>query len=573
MPAVLAGWVSGLLVLSPVVLGLFYVRLFGVDVPHYDSWSMVPLFEKLAAGTLTTEDLFSQHNEHRIFFPRLAMLSLGVLTAFDNVAVMYLIQGCLGATLVALLLAFRSSVGTNLLYFVPVPFLVFSWGQVWNLLQAFQVTLVFAQAFSVLALYSLYVAGRRGLRSFASAGAVLSGAVATFSAAPGLLVWPAGLLLILLLPSRGRTRAHLAGVWGLAGLAAWALYFRGYDQPANTAARYQSLDPLASSEFFFSALGSALFREQGLALVAGMALAALLAASLYFAREDGRSGDLSFWISLLSFSLLTLAATTLARGGSGIWDATNPKYVTFSVLAVVAGYAMLVRHALERRRLLDAVTLGALTLLVAASIPYTYARGYDRGVNLERAKERAALVLATYETQPDEVLVEYFRNRPEVSRGRASVLQELGYSVFSEPRPRVLPPELSTLSPVRSDSPPFEVHGIPAESGKTGRSPVVSEGSSSVKVTGWAVDPEARNVAGGVYVVVDGRPFAAIYGTPSAEAAERLGVRAYENAGFEREIPVPEIGPGPHELSVVVVTNDEAGFYPPRRKVALEIPG
>jgi hypothetical protein len=565
-------WVSYLLILFPVALGFFYVRLFGVDVPHYDSWSMVPFFDKLSSGTLTGEDLFSQHNEHRILFPRLAMLLLGTATAFDNVAVMYLIQGCLVVTLLALMLAFRDTVGTNLLYFIPLPFLVFTWGQVWNMLQAFQITLVFAQTFSVLALYLLYVSRRRGPESLAFPGALLSGTVASFSAAPGLLVWPVGLLQLLILPVQRRVKALLTGVWGLAGLVVWVLYFRGYDQPDNMASRYHSLQPLASSEFFLSALGSALFRQQGLALFVGALLACLLAASLFFAYRSGRLGECSFWVALLSFSLLTLASTTLARGGAGIGGAINPKYVTFSVLAVIAAYAMLVRSTFEQKRLVTAVTLGILTLLVAMSIPFTYVRGHDRGVNLERAKERAALVLATYESQPDEVLVEYFRNSPKVSRQRASVLQSLGYSVFSEPRPRALPPELSTLSPVRSSATLYEVHSLSGVAPDARSRPiVVAEDSSSVEVTGWAVDTKAKDVAGGVYIIVDGRRFPAIYGTNSSEVAHRLGVSAYEHSGFERDIPVSEIGPGSHELSIVVVTNDERRYYPPEGSIALEV--
>ena len=560
------------MILSPVALGFLYVRLFGVDVPHYDSWSMVPLFEKLSSGTLTMEDLFSQHNEHRIFFPRVAMLLFGTATAFDNVAVMYLIQGCLVVTLVALLLAFRGSVTTKPLYFVPIPFLVFTWGQVWNMLQAFQITLIFAQTFSVLAFFLLYASRRGGLGTFAFPGALLSGAVASFSAAPGLLVWPVGFLQILTLPAQRRAKALLAGAWGVAGVAAWVLYFRGYDQPDNMSSRYEFGDLLASSAFFLSTLGSALFREQGLALVVGAVLASLLAASLFFVYRGRRLGESSFWIAILSFSLLTLASTTLARGGAGIGDATNPKYVTFSVLAVIGAYAMLVSSTFEHRRLVTAVSLGVLALLVAASIPFSYALGFERGVSLERSKERAALVLATYESQPDEVLVEYFRNRPDVSRERASVLQRLGYSVFSEPRPRALPPALSTLSPVRSSSPVYGVQTLSgADPGAQDRPIVVPEGSSSVAVSGWAVDAGAEDVAGGVYVIVDGRPFPALYGTRNPEVAERFDVPAYEHSGFEREIPVSEIGPGSHELSVVVVTNDGSGYYPPERTIAFEV--
>ncbi len=546
------------------------MRLFGVDVPHYDTWSMVPFFEKLSSGTLTVEDLFTQHNEHRIFFPRIAMLLLGTVTAFDNVAIMYLIQCCLLAALIALMLAFRSSIKANLFLFVPIPFLVFTWGQIWNMLQAFQITLVFAQTFGVLAFYLLYLSRYERLRKFAFPGALGSGTVASFSAAPGLLVWPVGFLQLLVLPVGKSAKRFLAGAWGLVGVAEWTVYFRGYERPDHMSPRYLSDHPLTWVEFFLTTLGASLFRQQTFALIVGLLLACLVAVSLFFIYESGKLGECSFWIALLSFSFLVLASTTLARGGSGIEDALDPKYVTFSVLAVISAYAMLVRLTFEQRKPLIVISLGVLTMLVVSSIPVSYVEGINKGKRLERAKERAMFVLATYESQPDEVLKKFFRKNPETSRARASTLETLGYSVFSEPRPRVLPPPLSALSPVQSRT-LSDIQTIAgAEVKPEDRPVVIPEGASSVKVTGWAVDAEAKDAAGGVYIVIDGKPFPAFYGMSKKEAAERLEVPAYEYSGFWRAIRLSEIGPGAHKLSILVVTSDGKRYYRPDQEIVLE---
>ncbi len=52
-----------------------------------------------------------------------------------------------------------------------------------------------------------------------------------------------------------------------------------------------------------------------------------------------------------------------------------------------------------------------------------------------------------------------------------------------------------------------------------------------------------------------------------------LGGLAYRYSGFERAIPVSEIGAGSHELSIVVLTTDRKGYYRPDQKVALEVEG
>lgn len=72
----LGSWVF---ILLPPTLGFFYVRLFGVTVAYGDQWRIAHLFGKLSSGTLTLAPLWNQLNEHRIFVPRVVMLSLGVV--------------------------------------------------------------------------------------------------------------------------------------------------------------------------------------------------------------------------------------------------------------------------------------------------------------------------------------------------------------------------------------------------------------------------------------------------------------------------------------------------------------
>jgi hypothetical protein len=555
------------------MFGFVYVRLYGVDVPYSDTWNMVPVFEKLSSGTLTLADLFAQQNEHRIFLPRVVLLLLGVATAFDTVVPLYLIQCCLLLTLVALFLAFRDSVSANPLFFVPVPFLVFGLGQYWNMVQAFQIALVFAQTFSVLALYLLYVSRREGLRRFSFPGALASATAGSLSAAPGLLAWPVGFLLLLMLPVERPVKRFLAGAWGLVGLMETVVYFLDYSSPADhTTSRYLFGEPLKLLKVFLTMLGGSLFRERELAFAAGLLLVFLVAAALLLVYFSGKPGECSFWVALLIFASLILASTTLARGGSGIGNALNSKYVTYSTLVVISTYAMLVRSAFGLNKL-AVVSLGVLSVLIAWGVPVSYDWGIEKGRETEARREKAAFVLATYESQPDEalgILKRHFRTSPETARERASTLEALGYSVFSEKRPRVLPPSLSSLSPARSHT-PHEVETISGVEVDPEDQPTVVPKDKPLKVAGWAVDGGAGDVAGGVYVVIDGKPFPAFYGTKKEAVAERFDNPAYEHSGFERAIPISEIGPGKHRLSVIIVTNDQRRHYMPDRAVVFEV--
>lgn len=70
---------------------------------------------------------------------------------------------------------------------------------------------------------------------------------------------------------------------------------------------------------------------------------------------------------------------------------------------------------------------------------------------------------------------------------------------------------------------------------------------------------------------MNGRLFPAFHGTERQDVAESLGVPSYRYSGFERALPVSEIGAVRHELSVIVLTADTTGYYQPKGKVQLEV--
>lgn len=553
----------------PAALGVLYVRAFGVSVVYYDAWSVVRLFDKWSSGTLSLLDLLDQHNEHRMFFAKGFELLLGAVTRYDNLVEMYVIQACFLVTLVVLLLAFRDTVRAWLFVFVPIAFLVFSFRQYENMLFGFQINFAFTQMFGVLALFLLYALGRGRFERLTFAGALGSATVASFSTVQGLFVWPAGLLQLFFGSVERRTKKVVISLWALTGSAEWIAYFFDYARPGDRPSLLYALyHPLVGTEYFLNLLGSSLFWQQNSAFVGGFLLVCLALVSLFLIYRDRGLGEYSFWISVLLYSFLILASITLGRSGQfGVLQAMASRYTTFSILAVASIYAMLAKTALERRSRPAIVLLSALAGVVLLSAAVSYQEGIEVGNKERVARERAAFVLSTYESQPDEALTKNLNPRARVVRERAPILQRLGYNVFSEPRDL---PELSALSPV-SSSTSFAVTVRGDGVSQQGRTIVVPEELSSIELIGWAVDDENESTAGGVYVAVDGRLFPAFYGADRQDVANSSGVPSYRYSGFERAIPVSEIGAGVHELSVIVLTTSKTEYYEPDEKVTLEV--
>lgn len=424
-----------LLISVPVFFSLLYVRAFGVNVVVRDQWEVATLFGELSSGTLSLADLWEPHNEHRFFFPRMAMLALGSVTQWNTVAEMYLIQVCLIATLIVLFFAFRNTVGHKAILFVPIAFLVFSLRQRTNLLWGYQITFAMTLAFTVLALFLLYASGNGRRGSLAFFAAVLCAAVATGSSIQGLLVWPAGLVQLLLLFGRERSSKVMLALWGSVGSAAWIFYFLGYERRGESPGSPISLlaAPFSGAEYFLTILGNSLTSRQGAVVLAGALLLALIVIALLLVFKSGISGmpdGYAFWISLLAFSLLVLMTITVGRIELDTQSALASRYTTFSLLTVTSLYAIFTRLLKHRPQLATVVSLSLLLTMISPSAALSYKNAIQLGIQEKNANVKAAATLRGYESRSNRQL-EILHGRPETVRRGAPILERLDYSVFA----------------------------------------------------------------------------------------------------------------------------------------------
>src|SRR3989344_476679 len=72
-----------LLTALPIIYLIYIAAKYSVDIPSYDEWFFVPLFEKMFSGTLTLQDLWAQTNEHRLVVTKLLMLMFVKFTGWN----------------------------------------------------------------------------------------------------------------------------------------------------------------------------------------------------------------------------------------------------------------------------------------------------------------------------------------------------------------------------------------------------------------------------------------------------------------------------------------------------------
>src|SRR5690349_20468727 len=75
-------WIILLVTLPAFIISWLTLR-YSVHVPFWDQWEFVNILEKYHNHSLSFADFWAQHNEHRIFFPRLIWFVLAIFTAWD----------------------------------------------------------------------------------------------------------------------------------------------------------------------------------------------------------------------------------------------------------------------------------------------------------------------------------------------------------------------------------------------------------------------------------------------------------------------------------------------------------
>jgi hypothetical protein len=322
---------------APVYLSLLVWR-FGVDVPFYDEWDMVDTLRRVHEGKFLFSDFFAQHNDHRVLFPRLILISTAQATGWNiryelaiNVFFAWILMGILAVQIVATARKVRS---IGLLALLPVASLVvFSLAQYENWLWGWQ-NQIFLAALGVCG--ALFLLSSAHLSAWRFVAAATLGFVATFSFANGLLVWPLGLVPLAALGklSTTRTRVVLALWMAVSGVMVFA-YFYGFRFPSHGGSGQEKgwSSPESLIKYYVTYIGTASFpMSVDRAQVAGTVGLGAAAAALTYAMGKRRD-RVQVWLPSVLLMLFGLGSGLLILAGRadlGVRQAMAPRYITIS---------------------------------------------------------------------------------------------------------------------------------------------------------------------------------------------------------------------------------------------------
>jgi hypothetical protein len=328
----------------PVAFLFWLIHIDAVNMLRADQWDAIRLIQQSDSGKLSLGVLWAQHTENRIFFQNLITLLLAHTTNF-NILVEDYVSGALLVAAAAVLVVThrRRSPSRPWIFYCPVVIVMLS-AAVWGVtLFGFQI----GWSLIMLSLAgTLFLLDRPRVTGLVLAAAVAAAVVGSFSSLEGLIIWPAGLVLLC---QRHRSRRQILA-WSCAALATAGLYFHNWTGGGNQTF-YAFAHPIAGAKFFFFAIGDVVgvqtyntsSSDDVFVEILGVVIVtiALWVVITYGFRRDETSGR-PLGVSLIWFGLLFAVAITAARSSNGLSAAAASRYTLFDLLIVVGSYLVVI---------------------------------------------------------------------------------------------------------------------------------------------------------------------------------------------------------------------------------------
>ncbi|TAF98029.1 MAG: hypothetical protein EAZ45_21245 [Oscillatoriales cyanobacterium] len=350
------------LYLIPVVLLIGFVATFSVNVPIDDEWRLASLFEKIAQGSVTFNDFWALHSNHRIVFPKLIIAVLVFASRWNINYQLCLSIGLAGITFMTMykLSSMQvKNVGDNLWHLANILtcILLFSLVQHENWLWGFQLAWFFVNLCFIAAVYAL-VSTHKLLPNIRISIAAIFCFIASFSLAQGLLSWFVAVPAVVALEGNRVQKKRRLIVWILLFAATCAIYSIDYHPSRKTSIIALLNKPLVVIDYFLSLLGSPIVRSPGLSAFVGLVIFASFGFFVWhFGKKilltnlglggDGQDAhptiDLGLlhqalpWLSIGLFSVLSALFITAGRANFGAIQAIeSSRYTTNSILLLIA---------------------------------------------------------------------------------------------------------------------------------------------------------------------------------------------------------------------------------------------
>ena len=370
-------------------------------------------------------------------FPKLAIIGVALATGFNTVAEMYfswLILIVVSILFLTLCVRYFGWSVNTLILFVPIVWLLWNLRQWENFLFGLQINYFLCVLGFVIAFVLLDRSHDLDLPFLGALGGAI---ITSFSLLNGLLIWPIGVIQILL---QGKGKKMLLP-WIVCAVSINFLYFLDWKRSEKLPSMsFFTDDPATAIRYFLAFLGSPLSPGAWgdiiihYSLLVGILVLISAIAGIALTVKYHLIKENSPWIILLLFSIGTALITTIGRSGFGIVQALSSRYVTFTIPGIIGLYFIYVTLYRHRGSLIPSTgwMVKGITCFILFGVFLGMLEGMAMGMKTASDRDKLTCTLMNYRSVSDDDLSTLYQD-PYLIRKNAGVLERRHLNVFSYP--------------------------------------------------------------------------------------------------------------------------------------------
>ncbi|MGD1806904.1 hypothetical protein ACP6PL_15890 [Dapis sp. BLCC M126] len=477
----------------PVLLLLWFLANFSVNVPYWDQWRLTPIFERVAQGNATFFDFFTVHGHHRILIPKLIITALAFATKWNTQAeiicsVIFVIITFFAICKIAAI-KFQHQ-NKNILHIANILscLLLFSLVQHQNWLWGFTLFWFLTNLCLIMAVYFIHALENLSAKTRIFIAAIFS-LIGSFTLIQGLLSWLVLIPSILSIEGKAKQKISRLTIWISLFIVSCIIYAINFNPIREPKPFLFTEQPFLIINYFLAVLGLPLVRLPIPAILTGLILlSGFLFFTYYFLKKPFYK--LTFfpsaipWLTIGTFSLISALSISVGRAEYGVENAMiSSRYTTTSILLIISLIYLLALFVQEQQKYLSIYKIFAVAITGILMINSLYV---VRNVKLsfpymQGRKECLEIInyLADSEfikESSDSCLV-LMNGKTWLVRQGAEIMEKLGWREF--------PQNLKFIKQ------PKQNNGY-LDNPQTTAKPLIIKGNDTLNLGGWAIKPDGK---------------------------------------------------------------------------------
>ncbi|NEP77882.1 MAG: YfhO family protein [Okeania sp. SIO3B3] len=596
------------LYIFPVLLLLWFLANFSVNIPYWDQWRLTPIFERVAEGNATFFDFFTVHGHHRILIPKLIITALAFATKWNTQAeiicsVIFVIITFFAICKIAEI-QFQNK-NKNILHIanILVSLLLFSLVQHQNWLWGFTLFWFLTNLCLIIAIYFIYAFDHFSAKTKIFLAAI-SCFIGSFTLIQGLFSWFVLIPSIFGLEGKPKQKISRVTIWILLFILSCLIYSINYNPIREPKPFLFTEQPFLIINYFLAILGLPLVRISIPAILTGLILlSSFIFFTFYFLkkpwfnkvsrgewrfartkiRSDFCNGDLSSdpkifrlkrwgfipnyfdkfifapaaipWLTIGTFSLISALSISVGRAEYGVDNAMiSSRYTTTSILLIISLIYLFGLFLQQQQKYLSIYKIFAVVMtgIMMVNSVYVVASVKSSFPYMESRKECLEIINYLEDSEfiqesQDSCLV-LMNGKTWLVREGAEIMAKLGW--------REIPQNLEFITETK------QTYGY-LDYPQTTENTLIINKDETISLGGWAIRPD-RNKQPNLVLLSSGENqyfFAnAIVNLESNDIAKVLKSKLYSRARWKVKFSAKSLPVGETVIKAWVYNSDKQEF-------------